>query len=556
MLFSFPFLALVRRELVMNLRRVRLFLWLLASVGLCALICVYQWPDNAWAAVNMGWRSREMLNSLTAALLGGGLLFIPGLSASAIASEYEQGTFEQLRLTFVSNVGIVAGKLANVLGVYLLVCVSILPVMALALFLVGVDWAEIARDGFFIVSAGVFLASIGLLMGALLRRTVAATVAAYVVIAALLAAASFSVLYSRGGSAMRLTTDLALFGLVLAGGALLLTVVALERPKRAVRLRSTKIIDDVQALETRRKRFPYYLIDPLRRRPMIADGKNPVLVREMRAGVMRRMTVSIRIFYAATATFCVISIVGPLMMFGQIYARNMATVVVRRILVLESLLVILVCPILLVNAFSKERVAGSVDALRMTLLTPRQIVMGKLGGALSIAVPVLLAVTVGLVPLGLLTFGFGGSARALLMGYPTLLVCTWYAVCAGLTASVLTKRTGTSLLLSYLLCGAAFAGLGGLMCAVTLLGLGLLNMVYPMRDVAWLWQYVASRAETLAELTSPIVSYWQSTESGRGFLYGARFFRWIVGCVFFIGLGWALVWRSVLHYRRRHMRDR
>ena len=357
MAFSFPFVALVRRELVINLRGVRLFLWLLVSVGFCAIICASQWPADAWETANMGFRSRAILDFLTGALLCGGLLFIPVLSASSIASEYEQETFEQLRLTFLSNAGIVAGKLIDVLGLYLLICASILPIMSLALFLVGVDWSEIARDGFFVISTGVFLTSIGMLMGALLRHTVAASIAAYVVVAASLAVASFGFFFATGRLSVGLTTDLALFGLVLAGGALLLTVVILERPKRTVRVRRTKIVDDVRVLEARRKNFPYYLIDPLRRRPMIADARNPVLVREVRSGVLRRMTVSIRLFYASVATFCVISIVGPLMMFGQIYAGNMATVVVRRILVVESLLVLLACPMLLVNAFGKERTA-------------------------------------------------------------------------------------------------------------------------------------------------------------------------------------------------------
>ena len=110
MALSFPFVALVRRELLMNLRRVRMFVWLLASVAACALICVALWPADASTAANVGWRSRVMLEYLTGALLFGGLLFIPGLSAAAIASEYEQDTFEQLRLTSVSNAGIVAGN--------------------------------------------------------------------------------------------------------------------------------------------------------------------------------------------------------------------------------------------------------------------------------------------------------------------------------------------------------------------------------------------------------------------------------------------------------------
>ena len=93
--------------------------------------------------------------------------------------------------------------------------------------------------------------------------------------------------------------------------------------------------------------------------------------------------------------------------------------------------------------------------LRMTLLQPRDIILGKLfAGAMALA-PVVAAAVVSCIPVVLL----GVDTRGVLMiGYGTLLLCALISLSIGLFASLVSKRTTTALVVSYVLGVAAFGG--------------------------------------------------------------------------------------------------
>ncbi|MBI3894112.1 MAG: cbb3-type cytochrome c oxidase subunit I [Candidatus Wallbacteria bacterium] len=79
--------------------------------------------------------------------------------------------------------------------------------------------------------------------------------------------------------------------------AALVAWIGLSKPESARVMIAPKIIDDAAVLQRRRKRWPYYLIDPLARAHEIKDRQNPVWVKEQRVGFLAKTPVLIRLTY-------------------------------------------------------------------------------------------------------------------------------------------------------------------------------------------------------------------------------------------------------------------
>ena len=198
----------------------------------------------------------------------------------------------------------------------------------------------------------------------------------------------------------------------------------------------------------------------------------------------------------------------------------------------------LAVPLLMANAFIKERETGNMDMLRMTLLTPRQIVLGKLAAGLTALAPLLLALTLAGVPLMAITADFGRSLRVLLAGFPTLYVSTWTTACLALYVSVRAKRTTVALVVTYLVAAAVLSGLPGL-AILTIMGeAGFLSTPVLLGPHA---------------LSSPWWAYGIFADPMRWDTHYVQ--RWLLSLGVHALLGWVLVTLSVTRFRVKHLRD-
>jgi ABC-type transport system involved in multi-copper enzyme maturation permease subunit len=103
----------------------------------------------------------------------------PAFTAAAISGERERQTFDLLRTTLASAETIVRGKLISALSyVFLLVLVSI-PVQSIAFLLGGLSLVELVLSQLVILVAAVAYALYGLWCSAVMRSTLAATVATF-----------------------------------------------------------------------------------------------------------------------------------------------------------------------------------------------------------------------------------------------------------------------------------------------------------------------------------------------------------------------------------------
>ena len=538
---SFPSVALVRRELLVSLRRPRSFVCLALFVAACALIPAVGWPSGQADLAVASAISSFVFNMLVSVAVGAAIVLLPGLAAASLAAEHEQNTYDLLQLTLIRSTGIVLAKFVNVLGFYLLLCVAALPVLGLVLFLVGIDWVEVARAVTTVFFNALACAAIGIFYGSLFRRTAHAVVYAYlgVILFYVLGIVGVGVLY--GGPALNLAAaPIDLYGL----GWIYFAVVSLVCLSRAARhlpshkrtppsLSRAKPIDDPAVLEARRKRFPFYLIDPLRRKPGIGDRSNPMLIKELRLGLITRANVAIRVFYTALVIVGAVNVtvVWP----GLFFSMRRYDQGIDAFLLAQCGLAALAVPLLMANAFIKERETGNMDMLRMTLLTPRQIVFGKLAAGLTALAPLLLAITLAGLPLMVITAGLGRSLTVLLAGYPTLYVSTWTTACLALYMSVRAKRTTVALVVTYLMAAAVLSGLPGLailaiMGEADLFSWGVLRSPLALSSPWWAYRM----------FTHPHALYVQ---------------RWLLSLGVHTLLGWLLVAMSVRRFRVKHLRD-
>ncbi len=535
----FPAWSLVRRELLTTLRGVRAFLLLLLFVSGAVVYAWMRWPESDGTFQYAGYLSRDMMKDFTIALFLACTLFVPAFSAGSIVLERERSTYDFLRMSLIRPSGIVFAKVLNAVGLFFLVLIGLAPAISVSFFLIGVDPVQMGQALAVIVATTLACAAVGVLSSALFNRTLLAMGASYAgVILLMIGPLIFSyfaaaVVYffinvrsvfgfmdqvavvlspivtirtvlgssinGGGMGGMQFALSLcyqAAFALSCLGGACYLV----RRPVRPLKVETERPIDDQAALMHRRVSWPFYLIDPLRRKKPIEDGRNAMLVREMRWGMFNRGTTLIRLFYCA---FVVYFFAGAV---ASTDARSLDTM--GRWMLVQIAMTIVAAPALTANVFTKEHELRNIDMLRMTLLRPGEIILGKLFALCISVAPLVVAAVFSCLPLILI----GSRNWTMLgLGYGTLLVCVLHSISLALAASFVTQRTSVALVLGYVLSLISFVGLW---FAAAALGIGedLASLLSPIGAYIrssglgyWASPFSASRE---APLGMSVLSYW------------------------------------------------
>jgi ABC-type transport system involved in multi-copper enzyme maturation permease subunit len=103
----------------------------------------------------------------------------PALTAGAISSERERGTFDLLRTTLLSSSALVFGKLGAAIAYILLLIFAALPLQSLAFLLGGVELAEFMVSIIMLVDSTLLFCAVGIYFSSIAKRTVVATVMSY-----------------------------------------------------------------------------------------------------------------------------------------------------------------------------------------------------------------------------------------------------------------------------------------------------------------------------------------------------------------------------------------
>ena len=216
---------------------------------------------------------------------------------------------------------------------------------------------------------------------------------------------------------------------------------------------------DFRTAVKRKLTWPFYLIDPLRRKSPIGRWRNPVFVAEMRSKLFGRPKFLIRGTFA-----CIIASMLLLLMVCFQYASFLSPDIVRLVAVVFQLgIVAIIAPAISSGAITDEMTSRTFLMLRMTPLSALAVVTGKLKSAflyvsifLVSSLPVLLALVyldVTREDLSLASFWRVGVWIAIMV------LTTIAFIAGGFCASAFSRTTSTATAVSY-----CFAGL---VCIVT-----------------------------------------------------------------------------------------
>jgi ABC-type transport system involved in multi-copper enzyme maturation permease subunit len=455
-------------------------------VGALAVVLHLLWPrTGVFSEINSNEIFTVFLN-LNLALI---ILIIPAFVSTTITQERENHSFDLLFTSLLTPGEIMVGKLFSSLAITFLVVIASMPITAVCALSGGISVALLCRAYTVLLLATLGYGLFGLCLSALCQRSFTALVLTYVgmllfagatwlpavllgdflglrgVWRGLRAASPFEALFALSHPERY---ELEVTGLSAPQvfrfhvvGMVVLSLICfgvfcfnILRPDKARRARGEATFADAGQALRRRLSFPFYLIDPLRRKRPISAWRNPVYVAEMRSRIFGKPKVIVR----TLAAIIVLSMVLLLLVAVQ-FATQLSPDAVRIVaIVFQVGVVAFFAPAVCSGSITDERVSGTLTLLRMTPLTVRAVVMGKLKAGLLYVMMFL----VSSIPV-LLTLSYLESTTAYwrLGAWLGILVLTAAAfVSLGLCASTLAPTTGAATALSYVV--AALICLGTL----------------------------------------------------------------------------------------------
>ncbi|MCP4640543.1 MAG: ABC transporter permease [bacterium] len=565
--------ALIRRELLDSATRMRTLVILVCSVGLASAPAVVHWlnlPSEVTAEYFMsGGISRAIVGQTAAALLAGCALFITGMAALSLTEERESGTLDDVRMSLIRPIGLVAAKCLNAVAFFVLVIIATLPAVATVFFLVGLEWDALIQ-AFGIVLASCFMcAAAGLAAAAFAKDAAPVLIWSY--------AGALLLLCNPVASALRLTSSAPashsiaavlspLFAIrhvldgrltwpefamaigVQIGTALALIglaayLIARGEPRR-VRWNTAGPRSETF------KRLMDRVLRPRKRRGALEEDRNPVFLKEVYWGWGSASRTLVLVFYGTLVLF----LAAAWFLFGWPRSYVLAYQLglygdeaeLRMWLLLQMTLVLLVGPIFAANLVAKEHREGSMDFLRLSLLDSRVVFSGK---AFAAMLPVIACVAAVALADGIVYQFIMNHARsdAMLTGFLTTAVCGIVGLSLTLLAMALAKRMSSVLGLSLV-----FAGLFGGVVYWLVSKIAELWAGDPSAPASGWGRHLVQVLHNAVSCLSPMALFFNNWGKAETTLYTAHFGIGIAVQILFCVLVVVVASRA---FRRRHMVD-
>jgi ABC-type transport system involved in multi-copper enzyme maturation permease subunit len=407
---------IIRRELLELLRTRRS---LAVQIGLamgCALLVLVRWPTGDVVELS-GARSLEVLRVFGYGLLAGILLMVPAFPATTLVREKIKGTLALLLNSPLPPWSIYLGKLGGVLGFTAILLVMTFPAAAACYALGGAG----VRGGITMLYvilgiASLQMATLGILVSSRSQSTDGALRVTYAIV--LVVAVLFLIpdALLRGGSdslaemagwlrcfspipaVMEVLGqgDVGMHGMTEGSSAItrylllapfaglacaIATVITLNH-NLLDRARPAGVMTEDRSLAGQALRRIFFLVDPQRRSGSISLWLNPVMIKEFRTRRFGRSHWMLRLIALSAVLSLGLSYVAASGALGW-----GVEIIGGGLVLLQVALLVLFAPSLAAGLVSTERESGSWQLLRMTPLSPRKILVGKL---LSVAWPLIL----------------------------------------------------------------------------------------------------------------------------------------------------------------------
>ncbi len=394
------------REIICIFRKRSIALMYLAFIFFLGTVTYLFWP--AAGVYSMGAQASRMLFTVFCLVqVVMIVLFAPAITATSITSEKETGTFDLLFATPISPTSIIAAKVLSAVSFLMILIVSSMPFSALCLTLGGISNTEILTVYSVLVMSALLCGLTGLFCSSVFKSSYSSLIITYVFLISLcLGTVIPSILLPSLQEAVRYfqiarslspfvavlditqpelwkflgedTVSLSSWSVFLPFSAcmsiffLILLQFTIRFVSRVAPAKETILISDIGTLIKRKLKFPFYLIDPMKRKRHIGF-MNPVLIKEFRSKAFGRAVYLIRAMYVCF--FISLTILG--IACGSSGVASIAAIKVIATAFMLALIV-LIAPSLTANAITSEKEQGNLDMLRMTKLSSLRIVSGKL----------------------------------------------------------------------------------------------------------------------------------------------------------------------------------
>jgi ABC-type transport system involved in multi-copper enzyme maturation permease subunit len=453
-LFENPVL---QRELVVNLRTVRAFVLLFGYNALLGLVVLLAWPQDRQLDLSTNPEKAKLLVNLF--FLGQYVLasmMAPSFAAGAITGEKERKTYETLLASPLRPGAIVLGKLLASLAHLAVLIFCSLPIVMLCLPLGGVSIYEVLAQYLGLVLSVCLFGMISIACSSFFQRTAASLVVSYLLILPLaILGILFWNAFGNDGQAR-------LFAILTVVPVVCLAIVAVLFHTTTARLlhppdvgsEGKEVIDiereseQAVGLIIQRDRFPDKLFAPAKRNTLLPDGANPVFDKEMRSEIFAQGTLMLRLVIQVSMLLAI-----PLMAVCLYWKPQLAPWYISYVVLFNML----VGPVFSAGSVTSERERETLGLLLTTIISPWQILWGKLSSGLRVS-SVLTSFLLWPLLLACVMVPYYWSNLPSVLAYVLLvaLTCLTTAVVA-LFSSVMFHKTATSLMTTYLVIVLLFA---------------------------------------------------------------------------------------------------
>lgn len=289
------------------------------------------------------------------------------------------------------------------------------------------------------------------------KRTSASLVVSYLIILPLaMFAVMFWQMFGAGGATLRLFlsfTFLPAACLLIWGVLFAATSARLLHPPD-VGAEGKDVIDEEQerqqavGLVIRRDQFPDKLFAPAKRTDLLDEGANPIYDKEMRSEIFSQGTLMLRVVIQVSMLLAI-----PLMAFCLYIKPEYAPWYVGYVVLFNML----VGPVFSAGSVTSERERQTLELLLTTIISPAQILSGKLASGLRVSSVLTLFLVWPLLLACLMVPDYWRNLLTMLLYLVVILVTCLTTATIALFCSVLFRKTSVSLMTSYLLVVALFA---------------------------------------------------------------------------------------------------
>jgi ABC-type transport system involved in multi-copper enzyme maturation permease subunit len=440
----------LQHELLTNLRMTRAFVLLFAYVALLGGVVYLAWPQEqrldmaqpeaAKRLVNLFFFGQYMLASLMA----------PSFAAGAITGEKERMSYEMLLASPLRPGAIVLGKLFAALCHLAILMLCSLPIVMLCLPLGGVSLYEVFAAYFGMISTVALFGMISLWASSFFGRTSASLVVSYLMILplAMICVLAWNSLEQLGEARLLVVITVVPIACISLGALMWRNVCSRLLYPPDLGSEGKEVVDletearEAVGLYIKRDEFPDRLFAPPKRTSFMEEGINPIYDKEMRSEIFSQGTLMLRLVIQISMLLALFVMACCLYIWPE-YAPWYISYVL--------LFNMLVGPVFSAGSVTSERERQTLDLLLVTLVTPWQMLWGKLLSGLRVSSvltsfllwPVLLACVM---PLPF-WYNLPTMAGYLLI---VMLCCLTTAVTA-LFCSTTFQKSSTSLIATYLI---------------------------------------------------------------------------------------------------------